>query len=464
MGSIVARVVEFLRVHGLLRRGTTDAASSHFLVAASGGRDSTVLARVMSRIAVDWDARLTLGTVHHGLREEADAEVRFVEHLATRLGAGFLSRRVDVHAELLRERGSIQAAARRLRYAALEDMRLEAGATVILTAHHAEDQAETLLAHFLRGAGPDGLTGIRAVHGAVARPLLGISTEDIAADAAAHQLEWMEDPSNATDAYRRNAIRHHISPAITQVFGPGWIRAVGDSARLHALLSDFLREQGNAWARDAIVVEGDDVLVRGISLNASSEFEKLMVCRLALQLLLNASPGLDASLDLLALTGSAVGATLQLRCGATARREAGGLRLSPAIRSHDAMDVRLGEHAHWDAWMFASEDLGTQRPEFDADPHTELVDLDIIGARWRLREWTNADRFEPLGSGREQGVGPFLAAQGLSRPRRERFPVLEGPSGIIWICGVRLAQSAALRTQSRHIGRLRFFINDPVES
>ncbi|MDX9759558.1 MAG: tRNA lysidine(34) synthetase TilS [Bacteroidota bacterium] len=462
--SIKARVVEFLRVHGLLTRGSGHAAAAHLLVAASGGRDSTVLAHLMARIGAEWNTRVTLGTVHHGLRDEAEEEVRFVERLGATLGAGVLVRRVDVLAEMRRAGGTIQTAARRVRYAALEEMRIEAGASVILTAHHADDQAETLLAHFLRGAGPDGLTGIRAVHGHVARPLLGIDAADIAAYATTRQLEWIEDASNATDAYRRNAIRHRISPAIADVYGPGWVRTLGDTARLNASLSDFLRQVARARAREAIVVDGDDVLVRRISLNDSSEFEKLMVCRLALRMLLDITPGFGASFDLAALIGSSVGTTLQLRDGVTARNEADGLRLSPAPVPRDAVHLHLGESVRWGAWTFTSEDLGAQRPAFDNDSGTELVDLESIGVHWRLREWTHEDRFEPLGAGREKGVGPFLTAAGLPRIRRGRIPVLEGPSGIIWVCGVRLAHAAALRPRSRHIGRLRFFINEHTES
>lgn len=467
---IEARVVEFLRTRGVLEAGSAEEPGTHFLVAASGGRDSTVLAVVMARISAAWHARLTLATVHHGLREEADEEVAFVRELASRLQAGFLQRRVDVRGEMLRCGASVQDAARRLRYAALEEMCDEAGASVILTAHHADDQAETLLGHFLRGAGPEGLSGIRPVFGRVARPLLAVSAADVASFAVEQDIDWMEDASNARDDYRRNAIRHHIAPAINGVFGPGWVQALCDSARLYTVLSSHLGEIEDELARAVIESDGDTLLVResspvrGISLNDSSEFEKLTVCRRALRTLRGEAPSLDESFRLLRLLDAAPGASLQLGNGITALRERDGLRLLPAAESQQPSDVRPGETLRWGAWTFTAEQLDNARPALRADSFEEIIDLDAVGDSWRLRAWTHEDRFEPFGFGQDKAVGAFLADSGFALEQRRRVPVLEGERGIIWVCGVRLAQHAAIRPESRRFGRIRFFFTDSDQS
>ncbi len=448
------RIVEFLRVHCLLESGT------HLLVAASGGLDSTVLAHIAARVTASWKGRLTLATVHHGLRKEAEGEVAFVCALAEELGAGFLVRRVDVSGEMLRSGSTLQDAARRLRYRALEEMCDEARAAVILTAHHADDQAETLLAHFLRGAGPDGLAGIRAVRGRVARPMLGITRGEIQAWAGARDLVWMEDSSNQRDDYRRNAIRHHVSPAIARVFGEGWVRAAGDTARLFALLADFLRDHGGRVAARYVIRNGEEVRVCGNSLKDCTEFEKLYVCRIALHRLRGTAGSFEENFSLLQLLDAAPGAAIRLRTGTAAVREADGIRLF--LTEEDLVPVKLtpGQLARWGSWRFEAEDLGTERPAFTADPSVELIDLDSAGDCWWLRHWTPGDRFEPLGFGHEKNVGHFLADSGFSAERRRRIPVLEGPRGIVWVCGVRLAQSAALRPESRRIGRIHFFTTE----
>jgi tRNA(Ile)-lysidine synthase len=448
------RIVEFLRTRHLLASGT------HMLVAASGGLDSTVLAHVASRIAAAWKGKLTLATVHHGLRPEAESEISFVRALAKELGAEFRMRRVDVSGEMLRSGVSLQDAARLLRYRALEEMCDETGASVILTAHHADDQAETLLAHFLRGAGPDGLSGIRPVRGRVARPMLGMTRDEILAWARIHDLAWMEDPSNQRDDYRRNAIRHHVSPAVTKVFGEGWVRALGNDARLFGLLGDFLREHGAHLAERCMIESGDELRILRNSLNDSTEFEKLYACRIALQKLRGTAGTFEEQFSLLQLFDASPGATVQLREGAAAIRDPEGLRLFLASTVHDPVHVAVGQVAHWDSWRLAAEELGAERPAYSADPFDELIDLERAGDSWQLRQWTADDRFEPLGFGREKHVGRFLADSGFPAARRARIPVLEGPLGIVWVCGVRLAQSAALRADSRRIGRIHFFTTD----
>ena len=149
-----------------------------------------------------------------------------------------------------------------------------------------------------------------------------------------------------------------------------------------------------------------------------------------------------------------------VRAGAAAVREADGIRLFLTEENHDPVKLAPGQLARWGSWRFESEDLGTERPAFTTDPYDELIDLDSAGDCWRLRHWTPDDRFEPLGFGHEKNVGHFLADSGFSAERRRRIPVLEGPRGIVWVCGVRLAQSAALRPESRRIGRIHFFTTE----
>ncbi|MBE0642781.1 MAG: tRNA lysidine(34) synthetase TilS [Bacteroidetes bacterium] len=455
-----SRAAEFLRAHRLLAPGTPDRPGTHFLVAASGGCDSTVLAHIMANLAAAWNCSVSLATVHHGLRPEADAELAFVRDLAAQLGTGFLSRHVDVQGEALRTGATVQDTARRLRYQALEEMCNEAGASVILTAHHADDQAETLLAHFLRGAGPDGLAGIRPVRGRVARPLLAVTQQQIREWAEARDIAWMHDASNDSDKYRRNALRHHVTPEITSVLGPGWVGAVGDSARLFESLATFLRAHTAELVRRCVDHDGGTILVRGNSLNDNAEFEKLMVCRFTLFELRGTEATLEESFTLLRLLDAQPGSTALLREGITAVRDQTGLRLLQEEAAPPPVAVEPASDIRWGAWRFTAEDLGGDRPAFSSDPTEELIDLDAAGARWRLRPWTEADRFEPLGFGREKTVGDFLADGGYVLARRRRIPVLTGEHGIIWVCGVRLAQHAAVRPETRHVGRLRFLTND----
>ncbi|MBK7947503.1 MAG: tRNA lysidine(34) synthetase TilS [Deltaproteobacteria bacterium] len=207
------------------------------LVAVSGGRDSCVLLELLRRSAQARGLELVVAHVHHGLRgEEADRDAVLVEDLARAAGLPFHLLRVDPEATRRtgpsRTRPSLEESARDLRRAALRRLADETGSSVVATAHHAGDQAETVLLRILRGTGPDGLAGItpRSEDGRFVRPLLTVSPERVEAFASANRLVWREDASNDDPRFRRNRVRHVLLPGLATQFNPRILRALVDLA------------------------------------------------------------------------------------------------------------------------------------------------------------------------------------------------------------------------------------------
>ena len=217
-------------------------------VALSGGLDSMVLLDAMARFAARHPFVLSAIHVHHGLSPNAD---RWESFCAEQCAARKL--RIVLHrVELRRERGrSLEALAREARYARL----FEEDVDVVALAHHADDQAETLLLQLLRGAGPHGLAAMppyRAGRPALLRPLLELPRALLAACAAERRLAWIEDESNDDRRYPRNAIRRDIAPALAAHF-PGYPATILRAARHQAdaaQLLDELAEQDAAGAAD----------------------------------------------------------------------------------------------------------------------------------------------------------------------------------------------------------------------
>lgn len=189
------------------------------MVALSGGLDSSVLLVGMSCLA----ARGVLGVramhVDHGLHPDAGAWAARCAALCRRHGVSYESLRVTVE----NTGKGLEAAAREARYAAL-GARLQPGET-LLTAHHADDQLETVLLRVVRGAGPRGLRGIlprRPLgHAQVARPLLGWTREELLAIAREWRLDWVDDPSNASVDFDRNLLRERVVPVLRERWGGG---------------------------------------------------------------------------------------------------------------------------------------------------------------------------------------------------------------------------------------------------
>lgn len=190
------------------------------VVAVSGGADSVALLRALHLLVPrrTWKLRLIVGHVQHHLRGDAEDDARFVEALADSLQLPFA--RVDIHPR--HHGGNLEATARRQRYAALSRIAAEHGAMFITTAHHADDQLETLLMRLVRGTGVAGMRGIAWRRGAgtqtrdtvIVRPMLGVTHAEATAFLGQLQQDWREDHTNADPQRLRARLRQDVLPPL----------------------------------------------------------------------------------------------------------------------------------------------------------------------------------------------------------------------------------------------------------
>jgi tRNA(Ile)-lysidine synthase len=203
-----------------------------WVVAVSGGLDSVVLLHLL-RSAAPVGVRLVAAHFDHAMRPESAGDALWVRGLTQAWG---------VEAREGRARAPItsEAEARDARYAYLESVRVASGARLVLTAHHADDQAETVLFRALRGTGQAGLTGMASLRGAIFRPLLSMWRSELEAYAQSQALSWREDATNASLGYARNALRRSVLPDIERLVAPGARRAL-------VRLADLAREDEAGW-------------------------------------------------------------------------------------------------------------------------------------------------------------------------------------------------------------------------
>ena len=208
------------------------------ILAISGGIDSVVLAHLLHGL----DIPFLMAHCNFQLRgEESEGDQRFVEALSHQLSAPLAVKRFETKAYGKAHGLNTQLAARVLRYEWFETLRKEKGYDYVLTAHQANDSWETFLINTSRGTGLKGLLGIPAQNGAILRPLLPFSREEIHAFATENYICWREDSSNSSDAYTRNKIRHHLSPILKEVH-PLFFKNFEKTQSLLQLTYDFLQE------------------------------------------------------------------------------------------------------------------------------------------------------------------------------------------------------------------------------
>jgi tRNA(Ile)-lysidine synthase len=398
------------------------------LIAVSGGPDSVALLDLLLRTAESHGRDLVVVHYDHGIHPESPMVAAHVRTLADARGIPFESGRGDLGP------GASETAARDARYAFLEGARERLGAGSIFLAHHADDQAETVLMRALAGSGPAGLAGMDAVSGRLVRPLLPFTRSELAQYVQARALPVWHDPANSNVRHLRVWLRSRVLPMLREQV-PDVESRLLDVAR-HS------RRNREAW--DAVLdlvpdldvtpeAEGISVAADGVRRYDSSLAEALMFA-LARRAGCRLGPVRAARL-LGWLEGAKSGSELQLSKGWRAELSFGRLRFvqgrSPAApRGPFSIAGRSGEGV-WGPWRIMwSRGGAPQRQERVA--LTAWFSTDSL----TVRGWEAGEKLRPLaGIGRRLIVKCFQDAR-VPRSRREGWPVVAGGDEVVWIPGV----------------------------
>lgn len=219
-----------------------------YLVAVSGGADSLALLHFLATHQAQLNLKIHCATLNHGLRPHASDDVAFVKKVANALNVPCTTGFVDVPTIASENHLGIEASARISRYDFLAETAKKLNISHIVTAHHADDQSETILMHILRGSGTQGLQGMpmrvnlpQHPHLTLIRPLLTIHRSEIEAYCVEHKLKPRTDPTNFDTQYLRNEIRHEILPRLRQI-NPQVDTALAKLAKISSTEQEFIRQ------------------------------------------------------------------------------------------------------------------------------------------------------------------------------------------------------------------------------
>jgi tRNA(Ile)-lysidine synthase len=436
-------------------------------VGLSGGADSVALLRALAEQRRELGLVLHAAHLHHGLRgEEADGDLAFARAIAVQLGLPFHEAKVDAGATAKENAESIEEAARRLRYSWFRQLMASGTVEAVATAHTRDDQAETVLAKFLRGAWTEGLSGIYPVieypEGRILRPLLSTARADVEAYLNALGQGWREDSSNRHLTFTRNRIRHELLPLLES-----W----NPQLREHLAQMATLARDEEAWWQAELARLAPQLLLQGRPVRgggrASGDGLALDVTRLATltsalqrRLLRFAADKLGAAIDFpstealrnLALAGRA-GQKLELAQGLRAERTARELRLSILhTASVGTAGVELApEYTVTIPGEVAAPAFGLRLRIERMDAPTNAVSskekLPAAGVA-TLRNWRPGDRVQLRYSSAPRKVKEVLERLKVTGSGRTLWPVLELDGRIVWMQGVEVEPEPGIRILS----------------
>ena len=413
------------------------------VVAVSGGADSIVLLHCLVRLRAEFSLALHVAHFDHGLRETSRQDALFVEELAASWG---LSVTVGSWAGKARRNRSIQAAARGARYRFLEEVASQVGATKIALGHHRDDQAETVLLHLLRGSGLRGLRGMLVLRGGrVIRPLLGVGREDIEVYVKAHQLSFVEDPSNRDLRYLRNRIRWQLLPLLQREYNPSIARTLARMAALVAEDEGYLEE--GAGETFNTLVDFQEGRIR-MSLGSLRGLAPAIRRRILERAIGCVAPGayLTAThveaVDRLTAPGGP--SAVSVPQGQGAWRSGGYLYLgrrgaeprSPVLEQlHVPGEVVISE------WGVRIEATIQSRSGADLPgngPDRAYIDWKQVVPPMEVRSWRPGDRVRPLGLKGSKKLQDLFVDAKVPREERKKIPIVADQKGIMWVPGFRI--------------------------
>ncbi len=461
------------------------------MVGVSGGPDSLCLLHVLRRLRDEYDLSLHVAHLDHRIRgKEAEEEATFVAALAAEWGLPATVEGRDVPALARAKKLAIEEAARQARYAFLAEVAGRVGAQSIAVGHNADDQTETIIMHWLRGAGLAGLRGMlplsrvgalrlasysQATELRLVRPLLEVTRQEIEAYCQEHGLKPRFDRSNLDTTYYRNRLRHELIPYLEKL-NPNVREVVRRSARVIADDYAYLRSELKRLWPQVVTAESKEAIVFDLAgWRALPTSLKRATLRQAIHLLRRSLRNINwvhVEDALLALESRQASAQVTLPQG-----------LMLTIGYHDFTVAEEDYQPPLPAWPFLTVDhLSLTVPgrtalpgsdwtlearlldaplEVPDDPWQGFLDYERLGGKLSLRRRRPGDRFQPMGmGGRWKLMREFMINVKIPACWREIVPLLISGEGleeeIAWVAGWRIDERFKVSEETQRILHLRF--------
>lgn len=461
------KVISSIREQNLISAG------DKLVVAVSGGADSVCLLHILARHRSDLNVELHVAHLNHQLRgAESDADASYVSDLARKLGVPATIECRDVAVYHDRKGGSLEEAAREVRYGFLSDVSRTVHASKVVTGHTGDDHIETILLHLLRGAGTVGLCGLQSrsllpygENGSpleVVRPLLEVTRQETVAYCRRHLLAPRSDSSNESLSFLRNRIRLELLPVLRS-YNPGIDRALLRLADIAGDDISFIEEQASLLLPDLACKDSDALYLDINKMLALPRAIQRQVFRKAVKQLRGSLKDVEADHieSMVESLSKPAGKRFYLPGGLTLSTEYGRLVLTPTRASvcplpplQDTATINVPGDTDLRGWRVRADVV--QESVGNDDGFTARFDLDKVGKKLVVRRRRPGDRFQPLGMNQTKKLQDFMVDAKIPRTWRDRVPLVSSARQIMWVVGWRMDDRFRVTEKTKKILHLQF--------
>ncbi len=459
MKNLDEKFAEFCVRHQLLKK------NDYILVAVSGGVDSVVLLHLLVSAATDLQLKLDVVHVNHMIRgKEADRDQAFVEDLSEKYHLQCFSRKINVP-KFVAQKGfsSEEEGARILRFRFFDQVLAEADADSMALGHHADDQVETVLDHFLRGSGLRGLAGMAPKRDQFVRPLLFANRSEIETYATSNSLHYLIDSTNKLPVYKRNRIRFELIPYLKKEFNPGLEEVILRTAAIMREVEDYVTQNAVSAFETCLITQKKNKIILEIDafLDYFIAIQKYIVYQVLEHFDIYRSHITSQMMDrILILTrqaksGKRVNVTSEIQAlvdhGQFVFHRKTVERVEILVQP--GIDYPLGfEDNIFRADVMKISDF----TGFEAENRNiEFVDADKLKGQWVIRNFKEGDRFKPLNFSGEKKISNFFTDEKIPLHLRSEIPLLTCDSGIVWIMGYQINDKFKITQKTKRVLKLQ---------
>ena len=430
------------------------------LLAVSGGVDSVVLCELCKQAGYDF----TIAHCNFQLRgEESERDENFVRQLGKKYAVEVLVKKFETEKHAAENKLSIQVAARELRYTWFNELLTKIKsdlipegyngqlpmANVFLTAHHANDNIETLLMNFFKGTGINGLHGILPKQGKIIRPLLFAKKEELTEFATANSLKFVEDSSNALDKYTRNYFRNQLIPDLQKIFPQVDDNLINNIERFREI--EILYQQSvHLTKKKLLEPKGNEIHISVLKLLKTVPLKTILY-----EIIKDYGFTPPQTEETIALLKSETGKYIQ---SATHRilKNRNWLIIAP-VENLEALHIFIEEkdkQVEFKQGKISSKMLQTTNHKLQTTNQIAQLNAAEIKFPLLLRKWKPGDYFYPLGMQKKKKLSRFFIDQKLSLTQKEKIWVIEMDKKIIWVVGLRIDDRFKITDRTKNILQL----------